>query len=169
MESCGMAGKNASESDPKGHAWARFFVTSALLVDRVESALKAAALPPLAWYDLLWILENADGGRMRMHDLAARVVLSRYNVTRLADRMEEEGVIRRERCEQDRRGAYCVLTPAGRALRRRMWPVYRAEVDACFGAQLSVGEARALGAMLEKVQRGLGAKTGGRRRALEQP
>src|SRR4051812_36013205 len=34
------------------------------------------------------ILENADGGRMRMHDLAARVVLSRYNVTRLADRME---------------------------------------------------------------------------------
>ena len=158
-----MAAKNASESDPKGRAWARFFVTSALLMDRIESALKAAGLPPLAWYDLLWILENADGGRMRMHDLAARVVLSRYNVTRLADRMEQEGAIKRERCEEDRRGAYCVLTPAGRALRRRMWPVYKAEIDACFGAQLTVDEARALAAMLEKVQRNL------RGRTLEQP
>jgi DNA-binding MarR family transcriptional regulator len=163
MPSSAVASKNASQSDPKGRAWARFFVTSALLMDRIESALKAAELPPLAWYDLLWILENAEDGRMRMHDLAARVVLSRYNVTRLADRMEREGLIRRERCEEDRRGAYCVLTPAGRALRRRMWPVYKAEIDACFGAHLSVEEARALAAMLEKVQRKL------RGAALEQP
>jgi DNA-binding MarR family transcriptional regulator len=158
-----VAAKKSSESDPKGRAWARFFVTAALLMDRIESALKTAALPPLAWYDLLWILENAEGGRMRMHDLAARVVLSRYNVTRLADRMEQDGLIKRERCEEDRRGAYCVLTPAGRALRRRMWPVYKAQIDACFGAQLTVDEARALAGMLEKVQRNL------RGRTLEQP
>lgn len=150
-----MAAKNASGSDPKGRAWARFFVTSALLLDRIESALKAAELPPLAWYDLLWILENAEDGRMRMHDLAARVVLSRYNVTRLADRMESEGLIKRERCEEDRRGAYCVLTPAGRGLRRRMWPVYKAEIDACFGDLLTAAEAQALTGMLEKVQRKL--------------
>lgn len=158
-----MTSKTASESDAKGRAWARFFVTSALIMDRIESALKAASLPPLAWYDLLWILENAEGGRMRMHDLAARVVLSRYNVTRLADRMEEDGLIRRERCQEDRRGAYLVLTPAGRALRRRMWPVYRAQVDACFGDQLSTDEARALVGMLEKIQGTL------RGQALEQP
>ena len=158
-----MASKNASGSDPKGRAWARFFVTSALLLDRVESALKAADLPPLAWYDLLWILENAEGGRMRMHDLAARVVLSRYNVTRLADRMESEGLIRRERCEEDRRGAYCVLTAAGRALRRRMWPVYKAEVDSCFGDVLTIAEAETLIGMLERVQRTL------RGSPLEQP
>jgi DNA-binding MarR family transcriptional regulator len=150
-----VASKISSESDPKGRAWARFFVTSALLIARIESALKAADLPPLAWYDLLWILENAEGGRMRMHDLASRVVLSRYNVTRLADRMEGEGLIKRERCEEDRRGAYCVLTPAGRALRKRIWPVYKAEIDACFGAHLSVDEARTLAGMLDKVQRNL--------------
>ena len=158
-----MTSKTASESDAKGRAWARFFVTSALIMDRIESALKAASLPPLAWYDLLWILENAEGGRMRMHDLAARVVLSRYNVTRLADRMEEDGLIRRERCQEDRRGAYLVLTPAGRALRRRMWPVYKAQVDACFGDPLSTDEARALVGMLEKIQGTL------RGQALEQP
>jgi DNA-binding MarR family transcriptional regulator len=158
-----MAAKTSSESDPKGRAWARFFVTSAMLMERIESALKAAGVPPLAWYDLLWILENAEGGRMRMHDLAARVVLSRYNITRLADRMESEGLIKRERCEEDRRGAYCVLTSQGRALRRRMLPVYKAEIDACFGAHLTLEEARALAAMLEKVQKSLQGRT------LEQP
>jgi DNA-binding MarR family transcriptional regulator len=152
-----------AQSDVKSRAWARFFVTSALLLESVETALKDAKLPPLAWYDLLWILENAEGGRLRMHDLAARVVLSRYNVTRLADRMEKEGLIARERCEEDKRGAYCVLTPAGRALRRRMWPVYEGRVDACFGDHITIEEARTLAATLEKVQRHL------RGRTLEQP
>ena len=143
--------KKPAESDVKSRAWARFFVTSALLLESVETALKEAKLPPLAWYDLLWILENAEGGRLRMHDLAARVVLSRYNVTRLADRMEEEGLIAREPCEEDRRGAYCVLTAAGRALRRKMWPVYKGRIDACFGEHITLEEARALTATLEKI------------------
>ena len=155
--------KRPDESNAKGSAWARFFVTSALLLEDVEAALKDAKLPPLAWYDLLWILENAEGGRLRMHDLAARVVLSRYNVTRLADRMEKEGLISRERCEEDRRGAYCVLTSAGRAMRRRMWPVYKGRIDACFGDIITLDEARSLAATLEKVQKRL------RGRSLEQP
>src|SRR5215471_5253578 len=133
-----------SESEVKNRAWARFFVTSALILEDVEAALKEAKLPPLAWYDLLWILVNAEGGRMRMHDLAGRVVLSRYNVTRLADRMEKEGLITRERCEEDRRGAFCVLTAQGRALRRRMWPVYKGQIDASFGEHITLAEARAL-------------------------
>jgi DNA-binding MarR family transcriptional regulator len=140
-----------AEIDAKSRAWARFFVTSALVLEDVEAALKEARLPPLAWYDLLWILENAEGGRMRMHELAGRVVLSRYNVTRLADRMEKEGLIARERCEEDRRGAYCVLTAAGRALRKKMWPVYKGRIDACFGEHITLEEARVLTATLEKI------------------
>jgi len=155
--------KNSSESSVKGRAWARFFVTAALLMERIEAALKEAGLPPLAWYDLLWILENAEGGRLRMHDLAARVVLSRYNVTRLADRMEKAGMITRERCTEDRRGAYCVLTSAGRALRKRMWPVYKGQIDACFGERITPEEARTLAGTLEKIQRHLSGRT------LEQP
>ena len=143
--------KSPAESDAKSRAWARFFVTSALILDDVERALKEAKLPPLAWYDLLWILENAEDGRMRMHELAGRVVLSRYNVTRLADRMEKEGLIARERCEEDRRGAYCVITAVGRALRKKMWPVYKGRIDACFGEHITLEEARALTAMLEKI------------------
>ena len=140
-----------AEPDVKGRAWARLFVTVELLLDSVERALKDAKLPPLAWYDLLWTLESAESGRLRMSELAARVLLSRDNVTRLADRMEKEGFIARERCKEDKRGAYCVLTASGRALRRRMWPVYKGRIDACFGEHVTLDEARALAATLEKI------------------
>src|SRR5689334_8419202 len=88
------------------HAWSVLLATQATLVERIESALAAMELPPLAWYDVLWALERAEGGRLRMHELAQRVVLSRSNLTRLADRLEGAGLTLRERCPDDRRGAY---------------------------------------------------------------
>lgn len=141
------------ETDPKGHAWALLLTAHAALVERVEAALAAAGLPPLEWYDVLWELEKADAGRLRMHDLARRVVLSRSNLTRLADRLAGENLIAREACPEDRRGAYCVITPAGRALRKRMWPVYREAVDARFSRHVSEREAAAMSDALERVLR----------------
>jgi DNA-binding MarR family transcriptional regulator len=141
------------EPDAKGHAWALLLSTHAALVARVEAALAAAGLPPLEWYDVLWELEKADDGRLRMHDLARRVVLSRSNLTRLADRLADEQLIVREPCPEDRRGAYCVITAAGRALRRRMWPIYREAIDARFARHLSDAEAGAMSAALERVLR----------------
>lgn len=141
------------DPDPKGHAWALLLAAHATLVERVEAALTAAGLPPLEWYDVLWELEKAAGGRLRMHDLARRVVLSRSNLTRLADRLAGEHLIVREACPEDRRGAYCAITPAGRELRRRMWPVYREAIDARFARHVSEREAGAIGAALERVLR----------------
>ena len=75
------------------------------LLERIETALATADLPPLAWYDVLWELEKAEQGRLRMHQIADRIVLSRSNLTRLADRLEKAGLIAREACPDDRRGA----------------------------------------------------------------
>ncbi len=141
------------EPDPKGHAWALLLTAHAALVARVEVALAAAGLPPHEWYDVLWEHEKANDGRLRMHDLADRVVLSRSNLTRLADRLADENLIVREACPEDRRGAYCVITPAGRALRKRMWPVYRESVEARFARHVSEREAGAMSAALERVLR----------------
>ena len=138
----------------KARAWARLYVTSSLLMERVEAALKDAGLPGLSTYDVLWVLEDS-GGRMRLHELASKVVIARYNLTRLADRLESEGLIAREPCEEDRRGAWCVLTPAGRALRRRMWPVYEAQVNEGFANLISRDEANVMAAALEKVRKRL--------------
>ena len=135
----------------KGSVWALFLTAHAVLVEAIERRLARADLPPLAWYDLLWGLERSPGERLRMSELADKVVLSRSNLTRLVDRLEEAGLVARERSAEDRRGAYAVLTDAGREMRRRMWPVYQAGIRELFESHLSDAEAQTLSAVLRRV------------------
>lgn len=135
----------------KGSVWPLFLTAHAVLVEVIERRLAQAGLPSLAWYDLLWGLERSPGARLRMSELADKVVLSRSNLTRLVDRLEEAGLVARERSAEDRRGAYAVLTDAGREMRRRMWPVYQAGIRQLFESQLSAGEAETVGAVLRRV------------------
>ena|SRR5690242_1893425 len=137
--------------DPRQRAWARFVIANALLTGRIESALAAADLPSLDWYDVLWELERADHGRLRMADLAERAVVSRSNVTRLADRLEKSGLVARMNCPVDGRSTYCVLTEKGRALRARMWTVYRKQIESLFGEHLSVREAEEMTRVFERI------------------
>jgi DNA-binding MarR family transcriptional regulator len=67
-----------------------------------------------------------------MHELASSVVLTRSNLTRLVDRLEEAGLVNREASSDDGRGACAALTAKGAALRRKMWPVYRGCIEALF-------------------------------------
>jgi DNA-binding MarR family transcriptional regulator len=135
----------------KVSAWAALLTARALVVDAVEVRLAEASLPELAWYDVLWALERAGGARLRMHELAAQTVITRSNLTRLVDRLEAAGLVARERDAEDRRGAFAVLTPAGRELRGRMWKVYGGAIDELFDRHLSAAEAAALRACLLRV------------------
>ena len=137
--------------DPRQRAWARFVVAQALLFERIEAAFAAAGLPELAWYDILWVLEGAGDGRLRMHDLARQAVVSRSNVTRLTDRMEKAGLVARAGCPEDGRGTVCELTARGRALRAKMWPVYRRQIDTLFGRHLGVREAEMISTAFERI------------------
>jgi DNA-binding MarR family transcriptional regulator len=139
------------DADSKLHAWAVLLGAHATLVEKIEAALAAAKLPPLAWYDVLWELEKAEGGKLRMHQLAQRVVLSRSNLTRLADRLENAGLIRRVDTAHDRRGYDCVITRAGLAMRGKMWPVYKAQIESLFSEHVTGEEARAIGDALTRV------------------
>lgn len=122
-----------------------------MLLGRVEAALAESGLPPLAWYDVLWILERAEGGRLRMNDLARRAVISRSNVTRLTDRIEKAGLVVRANCAEDGRGTVCAVTDAGRKMRARMWPVYREQIDILFGKHLGEREAATIATVFERI------------------
>ena len=137
--------------DPRQRAWARFVTAQALLLERIEAAFTEANLPPLAWYDVLWILENEAHGRLRMADLARKAVVSRSNVTRLTDRMEKEGLVARFDCPMDGRGTVARLTDKGRALRAKMWPVYKKQIDALFGKHLDARGAETIAATFETM------------------
>ena len=141
----------ATTPDPRQRAWARFVTAQAMLLEQIEAALAEAELPPLAWYDVLWILESTDNGWLRMHDLARKAVVSRSNVTRLVDRMEKEGLVARADCPADGRGTVCELTAKGRALRAKMWPVYKKQIDTLFGKHLDAREANLMTTAFDRI------------------
>jgi DNA-binding MarR family transcriptional regulator len=131
--------------------WPLFLTAHAVLVGRIEQRLHQAGLPELAWYDALWALERGPEGRLRMHELAEMTVISRSNLTRLVDRLEAAGLVARERDLADRRGAFAVLTAAGRARRRQMWPVYSQAIAEMFDAHVGPAEAAAMRRALQRV------------------
>ena len=131
-------------------AWRAFLNAHAAVVRLIESDLAEAGLPPLGWYDVLWALYSAEGGRLRMRDLANEVVLSRTGMTRLVDRIERAGLLRREPVPGDARGAYAVVTEAGVETLRQMWPVYSRGIEERFLTPLR-GGAGELRELLERV------------------
>jgi DNA-binding MarR family transcriptional regulator len=95
-------------------AWRGLLRVHAQLSKALDAQLDAAHGLQLTSYEVLMYLSDAEGGRMRMNDLAASVLLSRSGLTRLVDRLEREGYLERCSCAHDARGAFAVLTPAGR-------------------------------------------------------
>ena len=132
-------------------AWRALITANALVLEKIERALAGAGLPPLGWYDVLLELSAAPGGRLRMHELAHAVVLSRSGLTRLVDRLEGAGLLRREPDPADRRGSYAAITEEGGATLRRMWPVYAAGIAEHFGRHLTDEETRVIASALGRV------------------
>ena len=123
----------------------------ALLVERVGRDLVAAASLPLGSYNVLRLLHEASGGRLRLSDLARAVHLTRTGVTRLANRLEKAGLLRREGDARDRRGSCAVLTDRGRNQLRRARAVFVQAIAEHFGSYLSDGEAETLNAILSRM------------------
>lgn len=145
-----MTSKKTSAAQ-EGSSWPLLLTAHAVLTGLIEKQLSDAGLPGLGWYDVLWALERAPGQRLRMHELAHYIVLSRSNMTRLVDRLEAAGLMLRESDPDDRRGAFAVLTEQGAALRKTMWPHYQKAITSLYDAHLTGEEQRVLGTALRKV------------------
>lgn len=144
-----------SENMPKPNeavvsAWTRLMRARERLLGLIEADLKTAGMPPLAWYDVLWELARSQSGRLRPYELEERTLLAQYNLSRLIDRLEKEGLVGREVFAQDGRGRWVVITDAGRQLRERMWTVYGKAIETHIGGKLSEGEARTIAGLLDR-------------------
>lgn len=142
---------NAKPTRAVVDAWASLVRTERTLLDKVEEDLKRARLPPLDWYHVLHEVESSPRGMMRQTGVQDRTRLAQYNVCRLVDRLEREGLVERHQCQIDGRNNVLLITAKGRSLRRSMWPVYAAAIEAHFGARLSEFEAQQLSRLLDKV------------------
>src|SRR5690242_5798717 len=118
-------------------AWRALLRTQATTVGRIERDLaRSSENLPLVWYDVLLALVDAPERRLRLHELAQAVVLSRSGLTRLVDRLEAAGLLRREPDPTDRRGAFAVLTDEGYAALRQTWPAYARGIQEHFARYL---------------------------------
>lgn len=135
-------------------AWARLMKAQQLALGSIERLLKMAELPPLAWYDVLLELERAGEPGVRPFELERAMLLEQYNLSRLIDRMESADYVERRACEEDGRGHLIAITKAGKAMRRKMWPVYAQAIEAAIGQHLSSKQSDTiddlLGVLIEK-------------------
>jgi DNA-binding MarR family transcriptional regulator len=132
-------------------AWRGLLKAHASLVKRLDAELEAEHGLPLTSYEVLVRLEGAEGCRMRMHDIASSVWLSRSGLTRLIDRLERDGLVMRKSCAQDARGAFAVLTDDGRRKLAEARETHMAGVRRLFLSQFSHEDLELLTEMWERV------------------
>lgn len=135
-------------SDAVVRAWMALVRAQQVTVKRVERILKDAGLPALNAYDVLWALDKAGKAGLRPFELEQQMLFTQWNLSRLIERLAQDGLVERRRTEEDGRGHRVVLTPAGKALRRRMWAVYAEAITAVMGPDLSDARADALSGLL---------------------
>lgn len=106
---------------------------------------------PLSWYDVLLALYEAPERKLRMHELAHAILVTRGGLTRLVARIEKAGLLRREPDPADGRGLYAILTEKGLEALRRTWPTYARGIAEHFGKHLKDEEVKVLDRALRRV------------------
>ncbi|MGQ9916672.1 MAG: MarR family winged helix-turn-helix transcriptional regulator [Bryobacteraceae bacterium] len=124
---------------------------AARLMDGVAELLKPYGLPP-AQYNVLRILRGAHPERLSCRQVAVRMMTREPDLTRLLDRLEKSGLVRRDRQESDRRIVRVGITPAGLELLRQidapMLELHRLQFDV-FGPKRTATLTRLLRRVVE--------------------
>jgi DNA-binding MarR family transcriptional regulator len=110
--------------DPRITAFGMLLEAHAAVLTQVGHEFEEASGIPVTWFEVMLRLARSPEHRLRMAELAKQVGLSTSGLTRLVDRMEGAGYLRREACPTDRRGAHAVLTDEGVDLMRKAVPTH---------------------------------------------
>lgn len=140
-------------SDAVTDAWVRLIRSGREIAGGIETEMKRAGFPPLAWYDVLLHLKRQADGRSSPRAIEDAALFEQYNLSRLLDRMEAEGLVRRIPYPGDRRRQLVEITEEGRSLQRRMWRSYGPAIDRFIGGKLTDREAEQLAALLLKLMK----------------
>jgi len=118
---------------------------------KMESEMKI----PYTWFDVLVQLVETPGERLRMRDLAELVILTPSGLTRLVDRIEKAGLVRREASRKDRREMAVVLTDIGSELAVRAREAHHRHIEECFTRLLNDNDVTAIHTAFSKIRNAL--------------
>ena len=105
--------------DERVTLWGLFVETHALITRKLVRELEEATGIPHAWFEVLLRIGRTPGEAVPMTALANMVTFSSGGFTKLADRMEAAGLIKRIPCPGDRRSLLATLTDEGRDVLRK--------------------------------------------------
>ncbi|MSQ34336.1 MAG: MarR family transcriptional regulator [Dehalococcoidia bacterium] len=131
--------------------WQSFLKAHAGVAVALNKELEEEREMPVGWYSVLLNLSQAPDGKVRMQDLAEAVLLSFSGMTRLFDRMETSGLVKRKACSEDRRGIFAVITPEGREAFKNAAPVHIRGIHEHFARHLTDDEVAVLEAALGRI------------------
>jgi MarR family transcriptional regulator, 2-MHQ and catechol-resistance regulon repressor len=128
------------------------FEAHAAVARATQPTLEAHGLSP-QWFEALIRLARSPEQRLRMSELAASMTsITPSGLTRLIDRLEEAGLVQRERCPSDRRGAFAVLTPAGKDKVDDVLPAHLTDLEAAMSGLFDPAERTELDTMLRRIR-----------------
>lgn len=130
--------------------WRSFLSVMQLLPDVFSHDLKEHGLS-LSDYEILVRLSEADARSIRMSELARLTLATRSRLTHQVDRLEEQGLVSRYTCSQDKRGLWAQLTEDGYALLVALAPIHVQSVRRNLVDVLSERELELLGTISEKI------------------
>ena len=140
-----------SSPTPDGlRCWRLFFESAMALLDVLDTELQDAVGIPQRWYDVLVHTEESPNG-IQMTELADRILYSKSGFTRVIDRMEGAGLVRRVRPPNDRRSILVLPTEKGTETLQRARRHHRDGIQRHFSEHLSDADVKALTRALEKI------------------
>ena len=139
-------------ADPRIEAWGMLIEAHNELHNAVTHRLEGELGLPVPWLGVLVRLARAPGQRLRMTQLAREMTISTSGLTRLVDRIEAAGHVRREPCPEDRRGFHAVLTPAGLRAVEAALPGHLDDLERYLEGALSPTELAQLTDLLRRVR-----------------
>ena len=132
-------------------AWRGLLRVHAALIREMDAEMRARHGISLSAYEVLMLLGDAPRRRMRVSELSAATLLSVSGVSRLVDRLVRDGLVLKEACEEDGRGAEAVLTPMGRGRLRAARASHLADVRRRFLSRFADDELRELAGFWDRL------------------
>ncbi len=138
-------------SDAQQRNWRAFLGGVTVLMDSLDRDLRNRHGLSLSEYEVLVRLSEAPDRTLRMAELADQATLSRSRLTHTVGRLERDGILRRERCDEDGRGVQAVLTDQGLAKLKEAADTHVRGVQDHLIAHASSAELSTIGAVMDRV------------------
>jgi DNA-binding MarR family transcriptional regulator len=114
----------ASERDQLLERWSELESEHARVREALEQALQREHRLTLTEYEVLRRLADSAEGHRRIQELAEEIHLSQSALSRLVQRLEDDGYVSRKMCDFDRRGVFACVTEAGRKAQAEAQPTH---------------------------------------------